>query len=884
MKGKFSSMWRVAIAMVMVLSLSLVMAVPAAAAPLTSVTATPDDDVAGATPTYTIVFTTATLLEVAATADQILITFPAGFDVSGATVDEATVTQSTTDPTLEGVVGQLITLDVAADEAIGVQSIVLTGIDNTEIAATDYVVTVETQDGLDANIDGPTDSDEFAIVHGDLAAYTVTPAVLTQEVGIPFNVDIQAVDAYENPMEGDYTPAEPYIWETNASDAADGTEPNINAPLETGDFGTDTATKEVTLVYAEAGVTFAVEDDNGITGLSPEVFVEGISLDSAFYKIGDDVAITVCDESANLDTIRTDTIDVTAKSDHDTVGITVTLSETGGVNSGVFTSTFPLVAIDPEPGPDELAVEEGDTVTVAYGPLPSATAVIDETAPEFDAVDPVVADALYYKNGDTVTLTVELDAVGYTVTADFSEIDSEYVAGAEGVTDDGGGTYTVAYAIDADNTIADETYAITVTAKDGAGNSVTDDSCSVSLDNTVPSVTDPATDPQVIQPATATDVTFTATVVDDGSGIDTVTVDLSDPAIGGSATQAMYDDETNGDETAADGIYTYLLSDLNVATEDEGTYELGITATDNVDNANTAEKITLRVIADVTAPVIESTEVEYPVGFESAREGDNVIITAVVTDDLAGVDTVTIDATDIGLGAAVAMTPGDDDTYSATLTVGAVDPDTYTLTITATDYAGNPSDDVEVTVEVTLGLTAYNIGLYAGWNLISLPLIPDDSSIDVVLSGVSEISSVYYWYNDGTSTGWQSYVPGSGGTLTAMEDGKAYFIYMTGADTLTITGTAMPAPPATPPIYDVYAGWNFIGFKSLENMANELYLNTLTTGGEKDYSILYGYDNTTGYFRVFPNPQTHGGADLGDMEVGYGYWLWLNTSNGIITP
>ena len=160
MKRKFLS---VLIALVLVLSFSLVTAVPASAAALTSVTATPTDTTAGATTTYTIAFTTAALLEVAAVTDQILITFPAGFDVSGATVNATTATQSGTDPTITDITGQVITLDVGADEAAGAQSIVLDVIVNNETAADTYVVSIETQDGEAGTIDGPTDSDTFTL-------------------------------------------------------------------------------------------------------------------------------------------------------------------------------------------------------------------------------------------------------------------------------------------------------------------------------------------------------------------------------------------------------------------------------------------------------------------------------------------------------------------------------------------------------------------------------------------------------------------------------------------------------------------------------------------------------------------------------------------------
>jgi len=894
MKGKLSLMWRAAIALVLVLSLSLVMAVPVSAGDSTPVV-TPVDDTAGAITDYDIAFTSSTAVATAVTIDF------SAFGTTGTdmvlsavstTIDDYTFVGFSTDPTT------VVVDDVAKTIVFsgGTTTIATQTIANAA-AGTGLVITND-QDAeaqvVTVFTDDDTGTHSLTIEPAAPSYLEVTGAAATMVVG---GTNVLTIDAYDE--YGNLCSSGTNIYEGSQvlTFSGPGTAPDgENIPTVTDKDAVDVEMGDPTTITFTAGessaggtltaykaedttvdVTDGTIDSSADPAYDLDLFVDGINLDSLYYHTEGSVSVTLGDTSA----AGTVTTLIVASGSIPIDDVEVALTETPA-DSGIFIGSFALVNTSPAPG--ELVVGEGSTITVTYasgddGSLNTAT--VDNASPGFTA--DTTANVPFYNNEDTIILKVNLDEVGLIVTADFSNIDSEYTED-ETFTDDGGGVYTVTYSISADNTVDDGEHTILVAAEDAAGNPATENgftsSVDVTLDNTGPSVTLPTADPVVIQPdPAAPNVTFTATVSDgEGSGVATVTIDLSSLLL--SATQEMLDDGASGDGEADDGVYGYICTALS-ATED--TYDLTVTATDALDNENATVDITLRVIADITDPVIESTEVEYLVGFESARVGDDVIITAVVTDDLAGVDTVTIDATAIGLGAVVAMTPGDDDTYSATLTVGDVDPDTYTLTITATDYAEN-SCPIDVTVEVTLGLTAYNISLSAGWNLISLPLIPDDASIDVVLSGVGDISSVYYWYNNGTSADWQSYVPGSGGTLTTMEDGKAYFIYMTGADTLTITGTAMPAPPATPPTYDVYAGWNFIGFKSVENMKNEVYLNTLITGGVKDYSILYGYDNTTGYFRVSPEPQTHGGADPGDMEVGYGYWLWLTTSSGTITP
>jgi hypothetical protein len=123
-------------------------------------------------------------------------------------------------------------------------------------------------------------------------------------------------------------------------------------------------------------------------------------------------------------------------------------------------------------------------------------------APTFTSI---TKDKLAYKDGDTVTLTVTLEDnnTACTLTADFSNIDDQYVTGAEDFdnwgtdgTDNNGdghtdepaeqGVYVLTYDISTVNTKADGSYSVPVTATDGVGNSTTDNSTSLTLDNTAP--------------------------------------------------------------------------------------------------------------------------------------------------------------------------------------------------------------------------------------------------------------------------------------------------------------------------------------------------------------------------------------------------------------
>ncbi len=130
----------------------------------------------------------------------------------------------------------------------------------------------------------------------------------------------------------------------------------------------------------------------------------------------------------------------------------------------------------------------------------SATAGIT-TGPSFSSI---IADSSSYKDGDTIALTVTLanHNNGCTLTADFSNIDSQYVTGGEAVVNwgtdgkdnDGDGyidgpseqgIYVISYLISTVNAKADGSYSVTVTATDAATNSASS-SISLTLDNTAP--------------------------------------------------------------------------------------------------------------------------------------------------------------------------------------------------------------------------------------------------------------------------------------------------------------------------------------------------------------------------------------------------------------
>ncbi len=162
-----------------------------------------------------------------------------------------------------------------------------------------------------------------------------------------------------------------------------------------------------------------------------------------------------------------------------------------------------------------------------------------------------------------------------------------------------------------------------------------------------------------------------------------------------------------------------------------------------------------------------------------------------------------------------------------------------------------------------------NIGLVEGWNLISLPLIPLDSSINAVLAGILDnVISVWYW--DAAAARWYSFAPGAASDLTSMRDGKAYWINMETAQTLNLAGREMPVGTQLPPAYNVVVGWNMVGFKSTAtNVAAADYLDGT------EYVRIYLFKN--GAWDLIPAPYSE------FLEPGLGYWVAF-TEPGTIYP
>jgi probable HAF family extracellular repeat protein len=152
--------------------------------------------------------------------------------------------------------------------------------------------------------------------------------------------------------------------------------------------------------------------------------------------------------------------------------------------------------------------------------------------------------------------------------------------------------------------------------------------------------------------------------------------------------------------------------------------------------------------------------------------------------------------------------------------------------------------------------------LSSGWNLVSLPFQPANTAIASVLSGIADAYEVV-WAYPGQS--WKVYDPNDAGgsTLTTMQAGMGYWIKMTTAKSLTLSGTA---PSSS---LSLLQGWNLVGYNGTSCTATSTALSSISA----NLQVSWGYP---GQVWQFYDPANPGGSTLGNLCPGVGYWIDVN--------
>ena len=208
----------------------------------------------------------------------------------------------------------------------------------------------------------------------------------------------------------------------------------------------------------------------------------------------------------------------------------------------------------------------------------------------------------------------------------------------------------------------------------------------------------------------------------------------------------------------------------------------------------------------------------------------------------------------------------------------------YDLKVTGRDDAGNEVSDTYEFEVVARG--AYKVNLTPGWNLVSVPGTPLDSSTQAVMGDTMQATIVLAYQDDA----WLTAVNDNGtwrGTLTDIVGGYGYWVQTTAFESISAlipeTDTSSVLPTAK-----VIAGWNLLGVVDvLQNKAGD----PPSGGGEADnyfdniaWKVAYSFDTSSNAWeKSIPKDGPANAADAKEIINGKGYWVW-STEAGTLVP
>jgi hypothetical protein len=164
---------------------------------------------------------------------------------------------------------------------------------------------------------------------------------------------------------------------------------------------------------------------------------------------------------------------------------------------------------------------------------------------------------------------------------------------------------------------------------------------------------------------------------------------------------------------------------------------------------------------------------------------------------------------------------------------------------------------------INTDFSVFNIPLYKGWNMISLPFSKSITGIEGIFESVNYVAAQWYDASD-TNDPWKHYHINKVGLndLTEIDKAMGIWVYMATNDVLTVTGI-----PPDPTNIQLKTGWNFIGYPSL---TSRLITDALS-GIPYDVVEHYNASEVTD-----PWESTQQG-DLVWMSPGEGYWIHVTT-------
>ena len=218
----------------------------------------------------------------------------------------------------------------------------------------------------------------------------------------------------------------------------------------------------------------------------------------------------------------------------------------------------------------------------------------------------------------------------------------------------------------------------------------------------------------------------------------------------------------------------------------------------------------------------------------------------------------------------------------------------HTAEVQAVDRAGNVFEDtLEIDFEVN-DRDPFEKRLSPGWNLVSLPGEPADSSIAAVFGPGVEVRTVYS-YDPVIPGGWMVAVRETldsdwQGDLTEINGQHGYWVLSDAIQDWEVSiprlsgGAAGTGTPIQPPVIPLYAGWNLIPVTDIsgngaggDDLSADVYLQSLDDG--IDLARVLGFDTIRNQWETVLDPDMQMNNTL---EIGAGYWIFVREATSLV--
>ena len=200
----------------------------------------------------------------------------------------------------------------------------------------------------------------------------------------------------------------------------------------------------------------------------------------------------------------------------------------------------------------------------------------------------------------------------------------------------------------------------------------------------------------------------------------------------------------------------------------------------------------------------------------------------------------------------------------------------HKVKVKAKDSAGNEKE-FEKTVRIK-ERQPFSLKLNPGWNLVSLPGTPTNTSINAVIPADHPASTILSYDAEG---GWMTAIRSEDGTwlgtLTTVDANRAYWIQTDTFDPIKVDIPRISAGTSVPPTIVLSEGWNFVPVTDVSgSMSHGTSVSAKTYFSGTKVNRVYTFDTLMGLWEPVD-------LEKGHVMVGSGYWAHASEA-GVIAP